>query len=236
MQTVIRIPATPQTPSQTVVVPANDAAMADLQARSQALTDQLTVLIGDKSGLSAQMRLVRGPERANLAGQLRQVDQQIAQVSGELANVRAQIQTRETGITLAPPAFPPVNTRRQFDPDFAAGLMFAFIFAVLMPISIAYARRIWRGKPRDAGPPPADAVSASRLERLEQSVDSIAIEIERISEGQRFVTKVLAERMPIGKPGAAEPQAAELRAIGAGPIEPIRAPDRQAVRQSVTPH
>ena len=34
----------------------------------------------------------------------------------------------------------------------------------------------------------------ARLERLEHAIDSIAIEIERISEGQRFTTKLLSER------------------------------------------
>ena len=33
----------------------------------------------------------------------------------------------------------------------------------------------------------------NRLERMEQSIDAIAVEIERISEGQRFTTKLLAE-------------------------------------------
>jgi hypothetical protein len=33
-----------------------------------------------------------------------------------------------------------------------------------------------------------------RMERLEQAVDSIAVEMERVGEGQRFVTKLLAER------------------------------------------
>ena len=33
-----------------------------------------------------------------------------------------------------------------------------------------------------------------RVQRLEQAIDSIAIELERIGEGQRFVTKLLAER------------------------------------------
>ncbi|MEO8562929.1 MAG: hypothetical protein ABI601_12680 [bacterium] len=33
-----------------------------------------------------------------------------------------------------------------------------------------------------------------RLARIEQAVESIAIEVERISEGQRFTTKLLAER------------------------------------------
>lgn len=40
------------------------------------------------------------------------------------------------------------------------------------------------------------ARSDQRLERVEQAVESIAIEIERISEGQRYVTKLLAERSP----------------------------------------
>ncbi|MBC7789394.1 MAG: hypothetical protein H7Z74_05590 [Anaerolineae bacterium] len=34
----------------------------------------------------------------------------------------------------------------------------------------------------------------ARMERIEQAVDTIAVEIERISEGQRFTTKLLSER------------------------------------------
>lgn len=33
-----------------------------------------------------------------------------------------------------------------------------------------------------------------RLSRIEQAVDSIAVEVERVSEGQRFTTKLLADR------------------------------------------
>jgi hypothetical protein len=32
-----------------------------------------------------------------------------------------------------------------------------------------------------------------RLTRIEQAVDAIAVEVERISEGQRFTTKLLAD-------------------------------------------
>jgi hypothetical protein len=38
------------------------------------------------------------------------------------------------------------------------------------------------------------SATEARLERMEQAVDAIAIEIERISEGQRFTTKLLSER------------------------------------------
>jgi hypothetical protein len=35
---------------------------------------------------------------------------------------------------------------------------------------------------------------SQRLSRLEQAVDATAVEVERISEGQRFTTKLLADR------------------------------------------
>ena len=34
----------------------------------------------------------------------------------------------------------------------------------------------------------------SRLSEMQQSLDAVAIEVERISEGQRFATKLLSER------------------------------------------
>ena len=37
-------------------------------------------------------------------------------------------------------------------------------------------------------------VGEDRMARLEQAVEAIALEVERISEGQRFTTKLLAER------------------------------------------
>jgi hypothetical protein len=36
--------------------------------------------------------------------------------------------------------------------------------------------------------------SDERLSRIEQAVDAIAIEVERISEAQRFTTRLLAEK------------------------------------------
>lgn len=33
-----------------------------------------------------------------------------------------------------------------------------------------------------------------RLSRIEQAVDSIAVEVERVSEGQRFTTRLLADK------------------------------------------
>jgi len=44
-----------------------------------------------------------------------------------------------------------------------------------------------------SGPKVPDDVSA-RLERMEHAIDAIAVEVERISEGQRFTTKLLSEK------------------------------------------
>jgi hypothetical protein len=41
--------------------------------------------------------------------------------------------------------------------------------------------------------PPASAMNDDRMMRLEAAVESIAIEVERISEGQRFTTRLLSE-------------------------------------------
>jgi hypothetical protein len=40
----------------------------------------------------------------------------------------------------------------------------------------------------------APSVTEARLARIEQAVDAIALEVERISEGQRFTTKLLSEQ------------------------------------------
>lgn len=41
----------------------------------------------------------------------------------------------------------------------------------------------------------SDPDSDVRLARMEAAIDAMAVEIERISEGQRFVTKLLSERV-----------------------------------------
>ena len=75
------------------------------------------------------------------------------------------------------------------------------VAAIGYPLARAYAKRIEHG-PSGARIP--SDVSA-RLERMEQAIDSIAVEVERISEGQRFTTKLLSERTPPLGPGGSPP-------------------------------
>ncbi len=65
------------------------------------------------------------------------------------------------------------------------------VIAIGVPIARAFARRLERA-PMTMPAMPHELVA--RLERMEQAIDSIAVEMERVSEGQRFTTKLLAER------------------------------------------
>src|SRR5687767_4653843 len=59
------------------------------------------------------------------------------------------------------------------------------------PLVRALTRQLIEPRPTH-GPGIAPDLGA-RLERIEQAVDSIAIEVERISEAQRFTTRLLTE-------------------------------------------
>jgi hypothetical protein len=68
------------------------------------------------------------------------------------------------------------------------------------PLARAFARRMdRRGAPAAAAP----VEVVSRLDRIEQAVDAIAVEVERISEGQRYVTKVMGETRALAAPNEA---------------------------------
>jgi len=65
---------------------------------------------------------------------------------------------------------------------------------VSMCFTVCYIAKLWfnRSIRKASGHPPL--VSDERLARIEQAVDTMALEVERISEGQRYLTKVLASR------------------------------------------
>jgi hypothetical protein len=74
----------------------------------------------------------------------------------------------------------------------------AIILAIGIPIVRAYARKL-DAQARNPGIP---AEVASRLERMEHALEAVAIEVERISEGQRFTTRLLSEGRSAGPPSS----------------------------------
>ena len=59
-------------------------------------------------------------------------------------------------------------------------------------IARAIARRIEKGVGGSTGGLPND--TAARLERMEHAIDAIAVEVERVAEGQRFVTRLMSDQ------------------------------------------
>jgi hypothetical protein len=81
-----------------------------------------------------------------------------------------------------------------------------FIALILFPLTFVLARNLWKRGSRGSAAPiqQLSGEAMQRLERVEQGMEAIAIEIERVAEGQRFVTKILSDgpavRLPIGAP------------------------------------
>ena len=67
------------------------------------------------------------------------------------------------------------------------------LFILLLPLILAFSRWIWQRTPARSNRENALEGNA-QINRLEQAVESIAIEVERISEAQRFSAKLMAER------------------------------------------
>ena len=80
-------------------------------------------------------------------------------------------------------------------------VIFGSILAIVLglPIVVALARRITAsGNATHIAELPPDLTD--RLQRIEQMMEATQIEVERISEGQRFTTKLLADRASVPKP------------------------------------
>lgn len=225
-----------RTPRVEPQVPAPPAApvAGDLQTMQAQLSDLRVQQIGLKAqwnSLERQLQAMRtsNPARPGVSQQWADVGVQLAQVDHDIAMLQTRIAQKQgvpvPGTIVVPPN---AGRRNNPDPEMIIGMSFALLMVIAIPMSIAFARRIWKGKPQPVGPK-VDEISP-RLDRLEQAVDAIAIEIERVSEGQRFVTRILAERP---QQPAAQPVDSAPRALGAGAAEPVQVGERQAVGQTI---
>lgn len=69
----------------------------------------------------------------------------------------------------------------------------AFVMAIVIAIGVPLARAYARRMDAESVTPRLPTEVTDRLERMERALDSIAIEVERITEGQRFTTRLLSE-------------------------------------------
>jgi len=190
--------------------------VAILRARRAELSDQLESATHRRRSLAEQVRHADGASKSGLESQLAVLDQRIVHLESEIDKTGQQLaspQAQQYASETRPPQnFGPQFPFSRFDPTPVA---VSFVLFVMAPIALSISRLFWKRGSRKPTLPPTAPDSTERLERIEQAVDAIAIEVERVSEGQRFVTRLLSERTP---------------AIGAAPAEPVRVPLGEASR------
>lgn len=164
-----------------------------LRAKRSELSNQLTSAQGRREDLVRELR--RSPDgvaRAGLESRLVVLDQRIVQLETDIAANGQQL-------ARAPLALASNTEERAADRfgPFSSGQLTAISIVgtvtVLMPLAVSFGRILFR---RASTPKPSPQIleSTARLERMEQGLDAMAIEIERISEGQRFVTQLMASK------------------------------------------
>jgi hypothetical protein len=169
---------------------------AQVAARREVL-NQLRSLENRRDELARDItRATQNGNNAAVPGlelRLKVMDARIASLDAQVAQANLNV-ARAAAIpgSIQPDPPPPP---RQGPPEEVYALGGLFIVAVFFPIAIAYARRLWKRGSTIIAPVPADV--RDRLENLTQAVEAIGIEVERIGEGQRFVTRVLGESRPV---------------------------------------
>ncbi|MCY7379340.1 MAG: hypothetical protein LH467_08410 [Gemmatimonadaceae bacterium] len=186
-----------------------------LRARRRVLSDQLESADGRRKELSQLARNATGADKAGL-------EQRIGVLDARLARLETDIDETGRLLSSAPAALVSSRGSPDFTMDRAIPIVGMLSVFVLFPIAMSIARNIWRrgSLPRSATP---DRESAQRLERMEQAMEAIAIEIERVSEGQRFVTRLLGEQrvgVPVGQGERAVARSAELSHLPASERNP----------------
>ena len=187
-------------PSPTAILLGFRAAREELQEQLEFLEDRRESITRDIQQTSSEA------SRRGLEQRLAELDTRILDVERQLAATDAQVAQAAAVPGAVPPpqprmSVPPRPPSLGNPPEEYIVLGGMFIVLVFFPLAIGYARRLWKRGAQTVAAIPAGLMD--RFAQLEQSVESIAIEVERIGEGQRFMTRVFARH---AAPGEALPQ------------------------------
>ena len=217
-------PAAPHAPQAPVVAGTPEAtvtqdpteAYRSIRAQRDVLRDQLGDLESKRLQIAQRLRegKVTGADRAGLEGRLQELDKQISQVDQQIAaNERSLAQAAAVpGTSTEPPRNENNNSGPNPGEIAVTGMIITGV--LLFPVFFAWARRLWKRGSAAVVSLPSEVLE--RFTRFEQALDTVAVEVERVSEGQRWVTKLMTERA----------QSLDAGALGAGAAQPIES--RQA--------
>ncbi len=199
---VVVVPG-PQGPQTiTLTAPRTARELDALKARRGELSDQLQSVDSRRSKLLSQLRQVRDPTATQgLEARLALLDARQLQLESDLQQTGQQLSSTAAGLiasTSDAPVFSGLGSKQ------VMALSILSIIFIFFPLATGIGRAIFKRSARPGPPPAVFTETAQRLERLEASVDAIAVEIERVSEGQRFVTKLLSGAQPAPVLGAGQ--------------------------------
>jgi hypothetical protein len=174
----------------TIPMPMTSREVAGLKARREELSSQLSSVDSRRSKVLSQMKQTTDPVATKgLEDRLSALDKRQLQLESDLAETGQQLSGLPAGLAASgvAPIFAGLGSGQ------VVAISIVSVIFVLGPLAVGFSRSLWKRSATPALPPAALTETAQRLERLEGAVDAIALEIERISEGQRFVTKLLSE-------------------------------------------
>lgn len=201
-------PPAPAAPATQGVVTPRDLAgppvtardVAALKARRDLLSEQLTSAASRRRDVARQLQSATGVDKAGLEQRMTVLDKRIARLESDIDLTGQQL---ASAASLGVAQSGSRSTGGSQVTDNMVPILIVFTIFVLCPVAIAWARAIWK---RTSAPRVVvDRESTQRLERMEQAMEAIAVEIERVSEGQRFVTRLMAEGRSGAPIGAGEP-------------------------------
>ncbi len=157
--------------------------------QSQADVRQQVIAAQQEAAAAAREAVAAAREQTREQAQMAREQAQMARDQAQAARDFQRMQSQFPGITVPPMHGPSSRQEKMVFSGFVLVVLAAVV--ILYPLMRAFARRLeGRGRPTEM----LDVASSERLQRIEQAIDAMAIEIERISEGQRFTTRLLAER------------------------------------------
>jgi hypothetical protein len=200
-------------------VPRTGEEVRALERRIRVMREQLQDAAERRNSVAGNLRSADEQARQGYVDRLEVLDARILALENEISNSVARLAAapalaRNEATALSQP--PPDQIAANVENILERAIPIVAIVTVfgIFPVAIAMSRFIWKRSTSPAVKAGPDRATQDRLEQLQQSMDAIAIEVERISEGQRFVTKIMSDRQ-----------------LGAGAAEPIS--QKQAARSEV---
>ena len=205
---LMQTPQTPVAPSAPVAAPTAAQMFQAAKAVREVLGDQLSRLQNKRENLAEQLRepATDGMDRSGLEARLKDIDARILDMDKQIAVADANT---AKAASLPGATEEPIRPPRPGPSDAAYATAAFGIFIIGFPIAFAYARRIWRRSAKVTVTLPPEV--ASRMQAMEEAIESIAVEVERVGEGQRFMTQALSDPTRQLNNNAAEPFAVRQR-------------------------